>query len=71
MFKIYKDVFFWSFVLLWLIISVGTYIITGDTFISACIINPIMILIFAIISKIRLNNDRFYNWLETPLKEKK
>ncbi len=71
MFKIYKDVFFWSFVLLWLIISVGTYIITGDTFTSVCIINPIMILIFAIISRIRLNNDRFYNWLETPLKEKK
>jgi hypothetical protein len=71
MFKIYKDVFFWSFVLLWLIISAGTYIITGDTFISVCIINPIMILIFAIISRIRLNNDRFYNWLETPLKEKK
>ena len=71
MFKIYKDVFFWSFVLLWLIISIGTYIITGDTLISVCIINPIMILIFVIISRIRLNNDRFYNWLETPLKEKK
>ena len=71
MFKIYKDVFFWSFVLLWLIISVSAYIITGDTFISVCIINPIMILIFAIISRIRLNNNRFYNWLETPLKEKK
>jgi hypothetical protein len=70
MFKIYKDIFFWSYVALWLIISVGTFLIVGDNFISVCIINPIMILIFAIIGKIRLSNDRFHNWLETPLKKK-
>ena len=69
MFKIYKDVFFWSYATIWLILTLGAWFITGNADISILIINPIMIMIFAIIVQIRLKNDKFYNWLETPLKK--
>ena len=69
MIKIYKDVFFWSYVTIWLILTLGAWFITGNADISIAIINPIMIMIFAIIVQIRFKNDKFYNWLETPLKK--
>lgn len=69
MFKIYKDIFFWTFLMLWLIITVSAWIITGEVFLSY-IINLGMITIFTIITAIRYKNDVFYNWLETPLKKK-
>ena len=67
MFRIYKDVFFWSYVVLWLILSLGTWIITGSATYSILVVNPLMILIMIIIVKLRLSDDRFNNWLETPL----
>lgn len=69
MFKIYKDVFFWSFLMLWLIITISAWAITGGVFLSY-VINLGMISIFAVIVYVRFHNDRFYNWLETPLKKK-
>ena len=69
MIMIYKDVFFWSYVTIWLILTLGAWFITGNADISIAIINPIMIMIFAIIVQIRFKNDKFYNWLETPLKK--
>lgn len=68
MFKIYKDIFFWSYVTLWLILTLGAWLITDDIIVSEFVINPIMIFGFAIITIIRSKNDKFYNWLETPLK---
>ena len=67
MFKIYKDVFFGLYVTLWLIVTVGAFIITGTATVSI-IVNYIMMGIMGIIIIIRYRNDKFYNWLETPLK---
>ena len=69
MFKSYKDIFFWSYVMIWLFITLTTWFITGDNTISVYVINPIMILIFAIIFKISLSNNEFANWLKTPVKK--
>ena len=56
--------------MLWLIITISAWVITGEVFLS-CVINLGMISIFAVIVCVRLHNDRFYNWLETPLKKNK
>ena len=69
MFKIYKDIFFWSYVTVWLILTVGAFLITGEEYLSIVVINPIMITIMGIIVIIRLKNNKFYNWLETPIKK--
>lgn len=69
MFKNYKDIVFWLYAILWLIITLTTWFITGTAVISI-IINYVMIAIFSIIVIIRYRNDKFYNWLETPLKKK-
>ena len=66
----YKDVFTLIFVTVWLLITVIAFAITGTTTASV-IINYVMTGIIAVIIIVRRKNDRFYNWLETPLKKNK
>ena len=69
MFRTYRDVFIWLYVILWFIITIAACFITGNYFVSVCIINPIMIVILIIIRQIILHNKKIDDWLETPIKK--
>ena len=69
MIKTNKDLVFWIFVSIWLIVTLIPFFKTGDNFISVCIINPIFIMFAGIATLFKYKNDRFNNWLEKKIKQ--
>ena len=68
-FNTYKDIVFFIFVIIWIIVANGYWFITGNIVIPTLVINPMMIILFGIITLIKINNKKFSNWLNTPLKK--
>lgn len=68
MIKTNKDLVFWIFVTIWICITLITFFITKDSFLSTVIINPIFIIIACISVLIKNNNHKFNLWLEKKIK---
>lgn len=66
MFKIYKDIVFWCIALLWLIGNIIEYILSNYCYIN----NLIWIFIIAVVNLVKINNDKFNDWLNTPIKNR-
>lgn len=64
MFKIYKDIVFWCIALLWLIGNIIEYILSNYCYIN----NLIWIFIMAVVNLVKINNNKFNDWLNTPIK---
>lgn len=65
MFKIYKDIVFWCIALLWLIGNIIEYISFNYCYIN----NLIWISIIAFVNLVKINNGKFNDWLNTPIKK--
>lgn len=68
MIKMNKDLVFCVFVSIWIIVLLTPLYLTGDGFISICIVNPIFIVLSGIMTLIKYKNNRFNNWLEKNIK---
>lgn len=68
MIKTNKDLAFYVFVSVWIIVLLTPLYLTGDGFISICIVNPIFILLALILTVLKCKNNRFNNWLEKKIK---
>ena len=64
---IYKDLVFWPIVTLWLIGNIIEFYYTS----SAIWVNQGFILIMCILIYFKETNEKFNNWLNTPLSNKK
>lgn len=65
MFKIYKDVIFWSVALLWLLTNVIVFMLADASAVS--ISNLAYIIFMAVIIIIKNKSKKFNNWLNTKL----
>lgn len=66
-FETYKDVVFAVFTIIWFIVDIVIWVLTKNDFVIACIINPLVLLGFAIMTVIQINHPKFKNWLNTKL----
>lgn len=65
MFKIYKDVIFWSVALLWLLTNVIVFMLADASVVS--ISNLAYIIFMAVIIIIKNKSKKFNDWLNTKL----
>lgn len=65
MFKIYKDVIFWSVALLWLLTNVIVFMLADASAVS--ISNLAYIIFMAVIIIIKNKSKKFNDWLNTKL----
>lgn len=66
MIKIYKDIVFWSIAIIWLIGNLIEFKLTNYCF----IVSFVMIAVMTVLISIKINNDAFNKWLNTPIKNK-
>lgn len=66
--KTYRDLFFWSYCILWIINNCIVLFLTDDI---GCvnITNWVMFGTFGIITLIKCRSSKFNNWLSKPLKK--
>ena len=69
MIKTNKDLVFYVFVSIWIIVLLTPYLLTCDGFISICIVNPIFSLLALILTVLKCENNSFNNWLEKNIKK--
>lgn len=62
---IYKDIVFWSIVVLWLIGNILEAYYTGEAF----FVNMFGIMIMSLLVLIKNSSKKFNDWLNRPLKE--
>ena len=66
--KTYRDLFFWSYCILWIINNCIVLFLTDDIgYVN--LTNLVMIGIFGIITFIKYRSSKFNNWLSKPLKK--
>lgn len=66
--KTYRDLFFWSYCILWIINNCIVLFLTDDIR-NVNITNLVMIGIFSIITLVKCRSSKFNNWLNKPLKK--
>ena len=66
MIKIYKDIVFWSIAIIWLMGNLIEYKLTNYCY----IVSFVMIAVMAVLNSVKIYNDRFNEWLNTPIKKK-
>ena len=66
--KTYRDLFFWSYCILWIINNCIVLFLTDDiSYVN--LTNLVMISVFSIITLIKCCSSKFNNWLSKPLKK--